>query len=203
MKERVRGYGCSYREDLPMDWTFLLPFGSKLCQEPHSNYCVCFWASAHILVIILLWPPDPSVPVSSWTILLFLQALWCKHIPRTVWCHQHLLCCEYTVYSKICSLRSCCPRCISTKILCMFLPKPSWWSQYLLFLKWKKGNYRNHKFHHVFHSSLYLPHLDSYIYIYIFLSPLFSNILSLCSALSIRGHFTTTWTQDAKWFIII
>lgn len=101
-KRRIHKKNCySYREDLPLDWTFLLPFGSKLCQKPHSNYCFCFRAPAHVVVIVLLRSPDSGVPVSSWAVLLFHQTLWCKHIPRTLWCHQHLLCCEHAVYSNI------------------------------------------------------------------------------------------------------
>lgn len=111
---------CSYREDLPLDWTFLLPFGSKLCQKPHSNYCFCFWAPAHIVVIILLRSPDSGVPVSSWAVLLFLQTLWCKHIPRTLWCHQHLLCCEHAVYSKILFIYHWL-RCCYLMVLCTLL----------------------------------------------------------------------------------
>lgn len=46
-----------------MDWPFLLPVGSLLCQEQHSHHCLCLWASAYYLVLLLLWPPATSVYV--------------------------------------------------------------------------------------------------------------------------------------------
>ena len=87
-------YSHVYRQNLTLDWPFLFPTGSFLCQEQHSDHCISFRTSAHNVVVILLWSTVASVYVSCWLVLLLLQTHRCKHIHHHVWCNQHLLCCK-------------------------------------------------------------------------------------------------------------
>ena len=77
-----------------MDRALLFTIGSFIRQESHPNHCLRFRTSTYILEFFLFRPPDFSIPIPCWALLLFLQVDRCQHLHYSLRSDIHLFRCK-------------------------------------------------------------------------------------------------------------